>query len=178
MKPHPATSLRLVPLYLGDRAELLSPLAAQLSETFGVPVETRAPGFDPELAFDRSRGQYNSTILLAQLLDESHEAAGRVLGVTSVDLFIPVLTYVFGEAQLDGRAAMISTFRLRSEIYGLPASPALLLDRSIKEAIHELGHTFGLLHCQAPECVMRSSTYVEDIDLKSDHFCPRCRAQL
>lgn len=168
--------LHLVPIYCGTSRDLLPPLAAKLAEVFGFQVEQHPPSFDPELAFDPSRGQYNSRLLLAQLLDNKPAGAGRVLGVTGVDLFIPVLTYVFGEAQMDGRAAVVSLYRLDSQIYGLPADRGLLFDRLAKEAIHELGHTYNLTHCHSHPCVMMSSPYVEGVDLKTDRFCPACRA--
>jgi archaemetzincin len=174
---HPP-SLRLVPIYCGSQAQLLAPLAEHLRDTFGTAIDVRPPDFDPELAFDPSRGQYNSRLLLTNLLRDLPAETSRVLGVTGVDLFIPVLTFVFGEAQLDGRAAVVSTHRLANELYGLPPSPGLLFDRLVKEAVHELGHTFDLVHCRADRCVMISSTYVEEIDLKSAQFCDRCRARL
>ena len=166
--------LHIIPIYCGASGDLLEPLSASLAEVFGLEVEQHHPAFDPELAFDSSRGQYNSRILLSQLLHHHANDATRVLAVTGMDLFIPVLTYVFGEAQLDGRAAVVSTYRLDAQIYGLPANRTLLLDRLRKEAIHELGHTYNLLHCHNHPCVMMSSTYVENIDLKSDRFCPPC----
>ncbi len=153
---------------------MLSRLAERLRRIFGLAVLVRAPRFDPERAFDGSRGQYNSTSLLALLLAEPTTDEGPVLGVAAVDLFIPILTHVFGEAQLGGRAAVVSTYRLDSAQYGLPSDPGLLLDRLVKEAAHELGHTCGLVHCSDSSCVMRSSTYVEDIDLKSERFCSAC----
>jgi archaemetzincin len=164
-------------------------LAGRLVKVFGLEIAQRMPSFDPELAFVASRGQYNSRILLAQLLHDAARSASpgeigtsgrpagatRVLGVTGVDLFIPVLTHVFGEAQLDGPAAVVSSYRLDSQLYGLPPNRELLLDRLVKEAIHELGHTYRLVHCRRHPCVMMSSTYVEDIDQKSDRFCPECQ---
>jgi len=179
-------TLLLVPIYCGDRSGLVDPLADRLAETFLLRVETRPPSFDPELAFDADRGQYNSRVLLAQLLREPplHHDAGngtpptRILGLTNVDLFIAVLTFVYGEAQLDDRAAVVSAYRLDSQLYGLPADRKLLFERLVKEAVHELGHTFGLLHCTDYRCVMASSTYVEEIDLKDEHFCDRCLEQL
>ena len=168
--------LRLVPIHCGTRAPLLGRLGERLQQTFGLEVQHVPPGFDCERAFDTSRGQYNSRILLAQLLQDTPPDVTRVLAVAGVDLFIPVLTYVFGEAQLGGRAAVVSMHRLDDEIYGLPANPKRLFQRLCTEAVHELGHTFNLVHCHEYSCVMTSSTYVEDIDLKSDAFCRDCRA--
>lgn len=170
--------LRIVPIYCGASRDLLAPLGARLSEIFGLHVEQHPPTFDPEIAFDASRGQYNSRILLAQLLNDCPPETTRILGVTGEDLFIPVLTYVFGEAQLEGRAAVVSTYRLDSQIYGLPADRKLLFERLIKEAVHELGHTYRLFHCPRHPCVMMSSTYVEGIDQKSDRFCAICRGSV
>jgi len=168
----------IVPIYLTDREGTLRRLGALLEREFRTSVRYRNPWFDPEASFDTSRGQYSSTRILKQLLDDPQEPAERILGVTSVDLFAPVLTYVFGEAQLGGRAAVVSSHRLRSEVYGLPADEALLFERLHKEAVHELGHTFGLLHCANQTCVMRSAVYAEEIELKSAGFCELCRALL
>jgi archaemetzincin len=88
------------------------------------------------------------------------------------------LTYVFGEAQLEGTAAIISTYRLDDTMYGLPPNPALFEQRMIKEAVHEVGHTFGLLHCRQFDCVMHSSAGVEEVDIKSRSFCPDCAARV
>ncbi|MHC4219557.1 MAG: archaemetzincin family Zn-dependent metalloprotease [Planctomycetota bacterium] len=166
--------LHLVPIHCGTYKHLLWPLADRLAQAFGLAVEQHALSFDAETAFDASRGQYNSRVLLAQLLRATPPEATKVLGVTAVDLFIPVLTYVFGEAQLGNRAAVVSTHRLGNELYGLPPDPDLFFERLCKESIHELGHTYSLVHCHNNRCVMTSSTYVENIDLKSDRFCSEC----
>ncbi len=99
----------------------------------------------------------------------------RVLGVTASDLYVPVLTFVFGEAQLDGNCAVVSTARLKDEFYGLPPRPDLLRERLLKEAAHELGHTFGLRHCADWRCVMTSSHAVERLDVKGAEFCRACK---
>ncbi|MCX6136917.1 MAG: archaemetzincin family Zn-dependent metalloprotease [Ignavibacteriales bacterium] len=135
----------------------------------------RGGAMDPSFAFDTARNQFNSTKILAHLLTNYGEVPDRkILGLTVADLFIPVLTFVFGEAQLSGQAAVVSTYRLDESIYGLPEDSGLLLERSVKEAVHEIGHTFGLYHCHDFECVMHSSTVAEEIDLKRTDFCPRC----
>jgi archaemetzincin len=174
----PRERLHLVPIYCGSKAELLEPLSRRLSAVFGVEIDQKPPGFDPEAAFDADRGQYNSRVLLAGLLREGRHTESRLLGVTAVDLFIPVLTFVFGEAQLQGRAAVVSMARLDTALYGLPPDPPRLFERLVKECVHELGHTYGLLHCPDGRCVMASSTYVEQIDLKDAQFCDRCRRLL
>jgi len=103
---------------------------------------------------------------------------GKTIGLFIVDLYIPILTYIFGQAFLNGRCGIASLYRLSNERYGMSADDALLLERFKKEVIHELGHTLGLIHCHVPTCVMRSSTYVEDIDQKSAKFCPGCRSSI
>lgn len=170
--------LLLVPIHLRADAPHVVELATRLGSALGRPVRVRLPSFDPELAFDASRSQYNSTVLLSHLAAEKAEDGERVLGVAAVDLFIPVLTYVFGEAQLGGRAAVVSRYRLDNTLYGLAPDETLYLARLEKEAMHELGHTFGLLHCDDLDCVMHRSTYVEEIDLKTARFCAACRAEL
>lgn len=150
----------------------------------GVERALRHPVRPVELEMDLpryyspARGQYNATLILAGLLRSHSESGAKVVGVTRVDLFIPVLTFVFGQAQLDGPAALVSTYRLRNEFYGLPRDRDRLADRAIKEVVHESGHAFGLVHCGDYNCVMHASTYVEDVDLKSASFCPVCQSRL
>lgn len=174
VRSQPAAVLRVVPIHCGSHTALLEPLAERLARTFGVRVEHQAPPFDPDLAFDAARSQYDSRLLLQKLREFATADATRILGVAGVDLFIPVLTYVFGEAELDGRSAVVSAFRLDNRLYGMPPDPDRLFERLVKEALHELGHTFALLHCRRDDCVMSSSTYVEGIDLKTDRYCDRC----
>jgi len=133
---------------------------------------------DLKLFYSAERHQYHSTLILSKILNSMPDDAEKILGITNVDIYIPILTFLFGEAQLNGKGALISTFRLHNEFYGLPKNNHLLYQRTFKEILHELGHTFGLIHCQNYECVMNSSTYVEDIDLKMARFCKYCRPKL
>jgi archaemetzincin len=137
-------------------------------------VEVCPSGLDPRAFLNAGRNQFSSTSIIERLEKDAPAAASRVLAVTGLDLYIPILTFVFGEARLNGRCAVVSSYRLDNRSYGLPDTPRLLQERLLKESIHELGHTFGLIHCQDPDCVMKSSTYVEEIDLKSSRFCRRC----
>ena len=145
-----------------------------LGEIFSAGVFQERAALNLPTAYDASRKQNNSTALLAQILDQTVNPAHKKIAIVDVDLFIPVLTFVFGEAQLGGSAAIVSTHRLSNQFYGLARDPALLMHRLEKEIIHELGHTFGLVHCHQFECVMRSSTYVEEIDMKRPYPCQDC----
>ena len=135
------------------------------------------PTLDLQSTFDSDRGQYNSSKILLALLQSLPQKDAKFIGIVDVDLFIPVLTFVFGEAQLDGNVAIASTYRLHNELYGLGEDPELLIQRLEKEVVHELGHTFNLVHCRDYACVMHSSTFVEDIDLKSNSLCRSCSAK-
>jgi len=154
--------------------ELLDDLAAELARIFHVSCHVREGRLPANFAFDSARGQYHSTAILQRLDSLLPDPEVAVLGVTSLDLYIPVLTFVFGEAQLSGRCAFVSTCRLHNEFYGLPPNNLLLQARLNKEAIHELGHTLGLKHCFDWPCVMTSSHNISLIDLKSPEFCPAC----
>jgi archaemetzincin len=157
-----------------DRA-LLAHVGKHVARAFRAAVETfEAPGA-PRHAFDPKRSQHSSGEILKWLLPLAPEG-GKVLGVTDRDLFIPILTYVFGEAQLGGAAAVISTARLGDELdlFG----PRVVRERLAKEAVHELGHCFGLRHCQTPGCVMGRSASVRDVDEKGSGLCSDCRGRI
>jgi archaemetzincin len=153
----------------------IQPLAQEIRSAFGLPVKCAGRTIHLARAYDRIRQQYNSSQLLLQLIDNPPADAAKILGITGVDLFIPVLTFVFGEAQLDGIGAIVSVHRLHTTFYGLPDDMPRMIQRLVKEAIHELGHTYGLVHCSRPGCVLNASTYAEDIDQKGAGLCPRCQ---
>jgi archaemetzincin len=120
-------------------------------------------------AYTPSRGQYRADVLL----DQARRAvSGRVLAVTDADLYVPDLNFVFGMADHSHRAA-VSMHRLR-----LGAGAALLRARLFKEALHEIGHTFGLAHCFDTRCVMSFSNSLSEVDRKSRQFCRTCREKL
>lgn len=153
---------------------LLDELAAKLARPFQAICRVQPDPLEVNLAFDPTRNQYHSTAILERLEGLAADPHTRLLGVTALDLFVPVLTFVFGEAQLEGPTALVSVHRLREEFYGLPSRDDLLQERLLKEAVHELGHTFGLRHCSDWRCVMASAHGVERVDLKSSDFCPAC----
>ena len=172
----PAPRVQIVPIGKVDPA-LLDYLSMALPAGVGGPCVIVPGGIDPRDAFDARRQQYNSTLILTRLAAVPLAEGARTLGVADVDLFIPILTFVFGEAQLGGRAALFSATRLRQEYYGLPKDEVLFYERCEKEALHELGHTQGLVHCPQYACVMHYSNSVEDVDVKDASWCRDCAAK-
>ena len=140
-------------------------------------VNIREGHLDLSEFYDPGRRQYNGTRILKELDSSFSSDTSKTIGIFNVDLYIPILTYIFGQAYLHGRTGIASLYRLSNERYGMITDNKLILDRLTKEVIHELGHTFGLIHCHIPTCVMRSSTYVEDIDQKSASLCLKCREE-
>lgn len=156
------------------RDAIIKRVQERLSEVFSIPLKIKDAVEEPAYAFNPGRGQYYSTKILKEMIKNPPGDGLKVMGITNVDLYTPVLTFVFGEAQLAGRAAVVSLSRLKPEYYGLPPDDELLLERTLKEVVHELGHTFGLTHCRSSECVMYLSNSVRNIDMKKDTFCPAC----
>lgn len=154
--------------------EILTTLEMTLWQIFGFEVRRMDPFPDPEYAFDRTAHQYSSTLILKTLITSIPKDSIRVLGVTQRDLFIPMLSFVFGHAQVNGPAAVISLARLRQEFYHLPENKNLFLHRVMKEAVHELGHTFGLIHCSDVRCAMSLSNAIQQVDKKSEELCADC----
>jgi archaemetzincin len=133
----------------------------------------------PSRCLNRSRGQYDSTLILRFLRGiVKNEVDERVLAVVSVDLYAGNLNFVFGEANTGMGIAVVSTYRVRPEFYGEAPGPDLFFSRLVKESVHELGHTFGLEHCPDTACVMHFSNSIFDTDLKGPDFCPRCKFKL
>jgi len=171
-------------LYVGATADLAADAAAEplaaigesLAAAFPVPVRA-VPLPSIDFALDAGRRQYGSIPVLEMLGRARPEDALKLLAVTGRDLFIPVLTFVFGHAQLGGAVGVISLARLRQEFYGLAPNREVFLDRARKEALHETGHLFGLVHCADISCAMSLSTSVRQIDSKRVALCPACEAR-
>ena len=158
--------------------EFLNKTAAKVSQEFMFPVSAEERHIDLSEFFDPMRRQYDGNRILMEIDTIVSPQHIKKVGLFSVDLFIPILTFIFGQAALKGNSGIASLYRLRNEHYGMKKDEELLLDRFGKVIIHELGHTFGLVHCHMPTCVMRSSTYVEDIDQKSHKLCFNCRSKI
>lgn len=155
--------------------DVLGRVARCIETRFEINCTFRPAVENPKYAYDEGRRQYNSKLILKRLPHWSSEGIFRSVGLTGVDLFVPILKYVFGVAELEGSGLLISTYRLRPEFYEQPPDRGLLLERVEKTALHELGHSLGLRHCIERRCVMYSSTRIEDTDCKRTDFCPTCR---
>ena len=161
---------------VGD--DILTEMQTALEENFPLQVwRGTGPGPSGD-AWDEKRGQHSAPLVLQRVLDRADARAEKILAVTASDLFIPMLSFVYGQAQLGGRAGIVSVARLHQEFYGLAPNGELLLARARKEAVHETGHLFGLVHCEEIECAMSLSTNVRQIDLKNDFLCEACRTQV
>jgi archaemetzincin len=163
---------------IGDsETELYKPISREVGRIYGCPTEFLPLLQDADFAFDAGRNQYYSTMILEKLATKAPSRALKTLGITHVDLFIPILTHVYGEAQLGGSTCIISTCRLKENLPAV-SSQEVFLHRVVKEAIHELGHTFNLRHCPDHACLMHYCRSERDVDRKSDYLCRHCKVLL
>ncbi|MBN1533606.1 MAG: archaemetzincin family Zn-dependent metalloprotease [Spirochaetes bacterium] len=169
--------IAVIPLGCVD-GEVPAHIAAALPKYIPGPVSVAAPLPFPGVLTPDARGRYRSTPLLEYLQGHRPRADSRILGIVDRDLFAPGLNFVFGEASLFGRAAVIALPRLRPEFYGIPEDHPLFLLRALKESVHELGHTYQLDHCTDHRCIMHFSNSIADTDMKGPGFCARCGASL
>ncbi len=158
--------------------EFLVKIASAVEDRFGIDVDINISYSDISQYYDPARRQYDGNKLLKHINSEYSSDHIKTIGLFRVDLFIPILTYIIGQAIYKGNAGVVSLFRLKNELYGMKRNDKLLYERLKKEVIHELGHIFGLTHCFSPACVMRSSTYIEDVDQKNSTFCFKCYEKL
>jgi archaemetzincin len=156
-----------------DLNQLIDPISTRY-KWFKVITVARLP--DVSESYDSRRNQYHSSRILVLL--ERHIGklpVDRLLGVASLDLYVPNMNFVFGEARLPGRVGVISTWRLEPQSR---QQDDLFRDRVVKEAVHEIGHMVGLKHCSDNTCVMHFSERLADTDLKSPNLCNNCQSQL
>ena len=145
-------------LPFGDiSSRFVDSLALEMEDRLNLPFRRMHPIEVPEYAFHPHRKQYLSFAILRHVID------------------MPIQTFIFGQAQMDGTAAVVSMKRLDEIFYGRASSEMLLFSRTLKEAMHELGHTLGLGYCDSAGCVMSHSTVVEQVDQKKAEFCTSCR---
>lgn len=159
-------------------SHVLDYLKRILSKRFKIDTEVSSQLSIDVFKKNDLRDQYLSTSMLHTLADMKRSKSNALLGVTDVDLYVPSLNFIFGEANLLNRVAVISIIRLRQSFYGLKDDNEVLLKREGKEAVHELGHIFNLKHCHIPKCVMFFSNSLKDTDVKGDDLCDNCREAL
>jgi archaemetzincin len=166
-------NLYVVPLEVSDSG-LISKLVPELKKHFGFNIELSKINLDLTPSFSSDRNQYYSTGIISNAIPLTTNLNGKVILIVEFDIFIPIFTYVFGEAQLSGKHSIISLCRLHEEFYTGRTDDELLFRRTMKEILHELGHNFGLHHCKNWDCVMHSSKNVEEVDIKGEFYCKEC----
>ena len=154
---------------------LVKDLDQKILNHIGFNVEIFHSNPDLNEYFDNDRHQYNAIKIMELFQNDS---TSKLILLTDVDIFIPIFTFVFGLAKLGGQTGIVSTHRLNNIFYGLPENNDLLTDRTVKEIIHELGHLLGLKHCDNYNCVMASSTVVDELDTKSAVYCNICKRDM
>ena len=160
---------------LDPAGRLLEHLGGEIREFFGYDTKVLPLLEEKDLTPDPLRNQVHSTAVLERLATLCPPEALKIMAITRVDLFIPILTHVYGEAQLGGKACILSTYRLTD---GLSLDPEAFHCRIVKEAVHELGHTFNLRHCRDTTCVMHYCRSMKEVDRKSRALCRYCAVLL
>jgi archaemetzincin len=161
--------------------DILNLLYDSLSTAFNKVNVTIAPTLKVEIQnfMNRQRNQIKSPILLHWILEKMKPTKEmKVLVICDMDAYSGELNFVFGEAHLTGRVAAIYLARLKPEFYDLESNEFVFGDRVTKEAVHELGHSFGLFHCNNKKCVMHFSNSLYDTDFKNRIFCKSCKNKL
>lgn len=176
MVPHDAVTFALQPI--GEVPQLTVQRHARLIERrFGRVVRVLEPLPVPERAWSRERHQLDASQLLDALYIHKPADVSHVIGVTSADLYATDWEYLYGFSQVEGRVAVYSTARLSSDGSSLSAM-GLAMDRAEKIIAHELGHTFGLEHCEVRHCLMNTVERSQGLERMSRFFCSRCERHL
>jgi len=166
----------LQPVLFQPNKDILSSLEEVLSEEFNpssIVIAQPIKQIPEQLLFDNQRKQWKSNEILQWLSDKYNKPISKstkILAICDFDAYSGNLNFVFGEAQLDGSISAIYLPRLRQEFYGLKSNESVFCQRLVKEAVHELGHSFGLSHCRNIKCVMHFSNSLSDTDIKKVHY--------
>lgn len=167
-------------LPLGEIKEgILEKLAKDLQKKFDLPAKIVSSIEVPDYTYNKTRKQYDGSKILVELNRMEFFEAEKILGICDVDLFAEDLNFIFGQAEAPGNVALISLYRLNPKFYYKKSdlkinNRKIFYQRTLKEAVHELGHTYGLSHCPQARCVMHFSNNIDDTDLKNDDFCSKC----
>ena len=161
-----------VPIYL------ISWLEDKLGLFVEKPVEVGKAVPLPRSGYDPDRHQYKGSSVLQLLRETEAPNAERLVGLIDQDCYAPGLNFIFGQAAAGGREAFVALPRLRPPCSGMEEDKNLFRDRILKEIVHELGHTWGLPHCDCNDCVMQFSNSIQDTEKKNAGFCSRCKEKL
>ena len=160
---------------IGDIPRLVPKvIAAHITGYLDFETTILEPMRSPIYALDEQRLQFNAGTILHKLESIPFEGVDKIVGVLNIDLFVPVFTHVFGEARQQGRAALVSLFRLANGRSEMEQPPPALLERTAKVALHELGHLYGLAHCENEPCLMHFSGNLEELDRLTFGLCRYC----
>jgi archaemetzincin len=166
-------NLYIAPVFFSNN-QLLDRIIGNLKQTFKTRVNKIFLSIDTDSLYSIERRQFHSTGFLEQSITQTTHIDGKIILITELDIYVPVLTFLFGEAQLNGKHSIVSVFRMHEEFYSSNTNNKLLFERTLKEVYHEVGHNFGLIHCHDWDCVMHSSNSIEEVDLKGDTYCKNC----
>jgi archaemetzincin len=166
--------IRVIPLGRISE-EMLTEITENLRETFDVMTETTLPVGIPKDYYNSLHHQYFAPDVLKFLTERF---LGKNLGITEQDIFAENLNFIFGMAQMKGNSSLVSIHRLNPDFYRKIPDKQLLLERAVKESIHEVGHMLGLKHCTIEKCVMNFSNTIVDVDKKNKELCGNCKRQL
>lgn len=167
-QPEPVAEahLDLVPMGKVDPLAI-SVIAANIQSILGLNTHVLKARVEPDYALYPRRGQYEAGKILGELSSIT-DGAKLKLGVVQVDIYTPILTFVYGESQLGGKAALISLFRIHDP------DPEQIYTRAAKIGIHEVAHLLGIVHCRVPDCLMNFSNNLEKLDALPLRFCDAC----
>jgi archaemetzincin len=166
---------KIILIFLSEISpHLATVLQSNLHETFSSEIEIRHRITDLGYAYDPKRKQYISPRVLSRLRNIKKGDSDKILAVADVDMYSPGYDFVYGEADIKAGIATLTINRLVSEKQGFQTAPGLLEQRVIREATHEVGHLFGLGHCNNSTCVMRTCTCLEEVDAANGGLCKDC----
>jgi len=154
--------------------DFIEKLKSDLEKVFDFEIKLENKIEISDYAYNKEKNKYNGRIILNELSKVNFKNCEKILAITDEDLFTEDLDYIFGQAESSGKVCLISIKRLDPEFYKEKPNESLFYNRILKEAVHELGHTFSLKHCQNKKCVMHFSNNIENTDLKSKNFCTKC----
>ena len=170
---------KIILLLLSEMNEcLVEILKKHLEQTFNRQVDVRRKNSNLEYAYEADRKQYNSPRILSRLQRIKRGDGDKILGVVDLDLYSAGYDFVYGEAKPSSGAATLSIYRLHSKNYSGKTVSKIFQERVIREALHEVGHLYGLGHCVNATCVMRACTCLSEVDAAGNKFCSECTARL